>query len=406
MSLPSNLTTLTLTGDYGDIAGNSDGGFIRIEPNVPVLTDAVGNKILVGGCIANVDSNGKISKLLPCNDDTDLSPIGWKYRITERLKGRENRAPYLIDLLSTDGPVMDLADVVHLTSEPPVFSTVYGVLTRVNTWTAANTFTDLIVTGAFTLDGVRITSPPGGTVKYLRADGGWATPPGTSTGAVSSVNGSTGDVVVSTSSIAAVPESVVDAKGDILVASSADVVTRFPVGANGKFLASDSTKSTGLDWVDGPAAPDPPAKMIFRTINFAAGAVTFPDHSSGFAALPTVRGFIPASVGDCVEMTLEGMWEHVGSDFIDFVVIGAGDAIMRYSSTRTSTPALEGDPEEYPNAGYTKFHGPFVFIAESTDIVAGNIQFGLASKGAGGSTLYTNANYPMNMVLKNHRITE
>lgn len=406
MSLPSNLSTIILTGDYGDITGGSDGGWIRIEPNVPVLTDAIGNKILIGGYIATLDDNGKISVTLPRTDDTALSPTGWKYRITERFKNRINRAPYLIDLLISDGPTKDLADVVHLTSEPPVYSTVYGVLTRVNTWTAANTFTDLIVTGALTLDGVNIASPPGGTVKYLRADGAWTIPPGTSTGAVSSVNGQTGDIVVSASSIAAVPETVVDAKGDILVASDADVVTKLPVGANGKLLAADDTKTTGLNWIDPPAVSDPPFRLITRTFNFAAGGITFPDHSAGFQVLPYVQGSIPAAVGHYVKMYLSGMWEHVGSDFIEFVVIGAGDTILRYSSTRTSTPSLEGDPEEYPNPGFPKFHAPFAFHAEASDIVGGNIKFGIASKGAGGSVLYSYPAYPMNMDLENHGPTD
>ena len=47
---------------------------------------------------------------------------------------------------------------------------------------------------------------------------------------------------------AAVPKSVVDAKGDILVASANDTVTRLPVGANTYLLTADSAEATGMKW--------------------------------------------------------------------------------------------------------------------------------------------------------------
>lgn len=43
-------------------------------------------------------------------------------------------------------------------------------------------------------------------------------------------------------------ESVADAKGDLLVASAADTITRLPVGTNGHVLTADSAESTGVKW--------------------------------------------------------------------------------------------------------------------------------------------------------------
>lgn len=40
-------------------------------------------------------------------------------------------------------------------------------------------------------------------------------------------------------------------KGDILVASSSSVLTRLAVGTNGRFLTSDSTAATGVNWAGG-----------------------------------------------------------------------------------------------------------------------------------------------------------
>ena len=45
-----------------------------------------------------------------------------------------------------------------------------------------------------------------------------------------------------------IPNTLVDAKGDILTATANDVPARLGIGANGTVLASDSTTSTGLAW--------------------------------------------------------------------------------------------------------------------------------------------------------------
>lgn len=45
-----------------------------------------------------------------------------------------------------------------------------------------------------------------------------------------------------------VPRALVDAKGDLIVATAADTVARKAVGANGTFLVADSTETDGLEW--------------------------------------------------------------------------------------------------------------------------------------------------------------
>jgi hypothetical protein len=42
---------------------------------------------------------------------------------------------------------------------------------------------------------------------------------------------------------------IVDAKGDLMVASGADVVTRMGVGANGTVLTADTSATTGMRWL-------------------------------------------------------------------------------------------------------------------------------------------------------------
>lgn len=51
-----------------------------------------------------------------------------------------------------------------------------------------------------------------------------------------------------------IPNTLIDAKGDILAGTGADSVGRLAVGGNGQFLAANSSTSTGLEWVPAPSA--------------------------------------------------------------------------------------------------------------------------------------------------------
>ena len=48
--------------------------------------------------------------------------------------------------------------------------------------------------------------------------------------------------------------SIVDAKGDLIVATAADSVDRLAVGSNGQYLKADSTAATGLSWATLPSS--------------------------------------------------------------------------------------------------------------------------------------------------------
>ena len=68
-----------------------------------------------------------------------------------------------------------------------------------------------------------------------------------------------------------VQKDIVDAKGDLIVATSADAVSRLAVGTNNYVLTADSGEGTGLKWA---AAPSDATKMPLAGGTFT-GAVTF-----------------------------------------------------------------------------------------------------------------------------------
>ena len=105
---------------------------------------------------------------------------------------------------------------------------------------------------------------------------------------------------------AAVPKSIVDAKGDLIAATAADTVSRIAVGTNGQVLTADSTAATGLKWATASSTTFPTfaaSKTSAQTISAATWTkVTFNvedwDTNSNFASdrfTPTVAGYYQIS---------------------------------------------------------------------------------------------------------------
>ncbi len=72
---------------------------------------------------------------------------------------------------------------------------------------------------------------------------------------------------------AKIAASIVDAKGDLIVATAADTVARLAVGANDRYLRADSGEASGLEW----AAPMWAAELVGSADPSAAASVTLED---------------------------------------------------------------------------------------------------------------------------------
>lgn len=64
------------------------------------------------------------------------------------------------------------------------------------------------------------------------------------------------------------PDTVIDAKGDLIVGSADDTATRLAVGTNDYVLTADSAEATGLKWAALPASGITTGKAIAMAFVF------------------------------------------------------------------------------------------------------------------------------------------
>jgi hypothetical protein len=111
---------------------------------------------------------------------------------------------------------------------------------------------------------------------------------------------------------------------------------------------------------------------------------------------------IAAAAGDRIEADVNYLTARNGGTFYDLAVIVGGVAV-RYCTTGTSTPPVEGDPAMYPDQpAYQGRPGPFRFTAEAGDISGGNVTIGFVVLSQGNGLLYANTAFPMRYALTNY----
>lgn len=107
MPLTPNLTTVTVGGQFVDVAGNAIAGQVKFTPRA-ILVDPVADQIIIPKTITvDLDANGSFTVVLPATDDTSVSPTGFTYRVEEAFVGGR-----LYDIVVPSSPsTLNLADV-------------------------------------------------------------------------------------------------------------------------------------------------------------------------------------------------------------------------------------------------------------------------------------------------------
>jgi hypothetical protein len=106
--LTPNLSTVTVGGQYVDVAGAPVAGQIKFTPRA-ILVDTAADQVIVNRTITvDLDVNGEFTVVLPVTDDVDISPVDFTYRVEEAFSGGRS---YDITLPSSPA-LQNLADKV------------------------------------------------------------------------------------------------------------------------------------------------------------------------------------------------------------------------------------------------------------------------------------------------------
>src|SRR5882762_9326055 len=112
MPLPGAITQITVNQTYLRSDGSAKTGVVFFSPSV--RSRVAGTTLVVDTVVARL-VNGSISVVLAYQDDPDLIPTGWTYRVIEKLDGESPRGfsvklpssgPVVLDSLSTVDPVV------------------------------------------------------------------------------------------------------------------------------------------------------------------------------------------------------------------------------------------------------------------------------------------------------------
>lgn len=233
MTMPAGIATVTLTGRYVHPDGTPFAGSVKIS--APDYVRITGADTTAGGSVtATLDVTGAFSVVLIATDNTDARPTNFTYTVEETLTGVASRS-YYIALPQATGTV-NLADIAPAAQSDGEFLLVSGPAGKtIISGTAAPTSADGH-DGDYWLDYVTWT------IYGPKASGAWPSGhPLGSGGAVASVNGKTGTVVLGVADItgAASSTSVTDA----ISSATSTEITR----ADGKYLAKEGNLSDLTD---------------------------------------------------------------------------------------------------------------------------------------------------------------
>lgn len=189
---------------------------------------------------------------------------------TEKLYGLGE--PSGIASLGTDGKVPEPQLPARLDASNLATTIDSRVGPAIDTYLTANPYPEVPDATATTTGRVRLAGDLGGTAASPTVPGLAGKAPTVHAHAISDVTGLRVELDSMTSSIAAaIPTSLVDAKGDLLVGTANDTVARVPKGADGQVLTADSTDAAGVKW----ATPTGGASAFeLRGTGFPEGVVT------------------------------------------------------------------------------------------------------------------------------------
>jgi hypothetical protein len=229
---------------------------------------------------------------------------------------------------------------------------------------------------------------------------GWSTPDDTSlvkdgASAIRTL-GSSIDTTVFTNASAAIPKTIVDAKGDLIAATASDTVSRLAVGTNGHVLTADSAEATGIKWASVVGG----SMTLLSTTTLSGSSVVISSISSAYRNLYLViNNFRPNNDSETVRVRVNG---DSGARYRNDAIAGAtgafSDTFWNWSGASdngASTSFMQMTMFDYATSGIWKTGLGYSWTNNQTTPANSNFQstaFAYNQTGAISSiTLYVNA---------------
>lgn len=122
--LPDNIPTVTVTGRYLLPDGTPLSG--QVVWRAPALVTFPHSDVMLSGPVnATLDATGAFKVELPATDAPGMNPSGWSYTVSEQLSGVAMNRIYQI-LLPAESPTVDLADLAPTDPTTPNYVAVRG----------------------------------------------------------------------------------------------------------------------------------------------------------------------------------------------------------------------------------------------------------------------------------------
>jgi hypothetical protein len=174
---------------------------------------------------------------------------------------------------------------------------------------------------------------------------------------------------------AAIPKSLVDAKGDILAATGDNTVTRLAVGTNAQVLTADSTTATGLKWASAGGSTGPAfraylssnqtpsnatwTKVAFNTESFDTDNCF--DSTTNYRFTPTKAGYYQVSAAVYATSTAAAGKETYMALYFNGSTLG----IASGSQTNSWTLYVHNNSQLYYFNGSTDYMEVYGYIDNS-----------------------------------------
>lgn len=120
MALPTNLTTVEVTGRYIDHNGSPVRGSVTFDTDYYVLDAGESVVVIEAPITVNLDSTGSFAVDLIATDDADMTPTGWTWTLTPNFTGA---FPLEFELPASLAPSTDITVLSPALPNPdPVYS--------------------------------------------------------------------------------------------------------------------------------------------------------------------------------------------------------------------------------------------------------------------------------------------